>query len=62
MLRQKNEHAKALAELGAAKGGKTRADSLTPDERTEIARQAAEARWGTAVPKAIYSGEIVIAF
>ena len=30
---------------GGLKGGKARADALAPDERSEIARQAAEARW-----------------
>ena len=28
------------------KGGKARAGALTPEERAEIARKAAEARWG----------------
>lgn len=28
------------------KGGKARAESLTPEERAEIARQGAAARWG----------------
>lgn len=32
--------------LGAA-GGKARADKLTPERRSEIARQAANARWST---------------
>ena len=27
------------------KGGKTRADSMTPEERSELARTAARARW-----------------
>ena len=30
---------------GKAKGGHARAESLTPDERTEIAKRAARARW-----------------
>jgi len=30
---------------GGLKGGKTRARTLTPDERHEIARLAARARW-----------------
>lgn len=41
------EAAQALSELGAAKGGKARAQKLSPEERREIARQAAEARWAT---------------
>jgi N6-adenosine-specific RNA methylase IME4 len=32
---------------GGLKGGRARADKLTADERAEIARHAAEARWGT---------------
>jgi hypothetical protein len=31
--------------LGGLKGGKKRAKALTPKERSEIARMAAEARW-----------------
>ena len=30
---------------GGAKGGRLRAERLTPERRSEIARQAAEARW-----------------
>lgn len=37
--------AKALAALGSAKGGKVRANTLTPEERSEIARNAVIARW-----------------
>jgi hypothetical protein len=38
----------AAAELGrrgGLKGGKARAEKLSPEERKEIARKAAEARW-----------------
>lgn len=31
--------------LGGAKGGKLRAEKLSPERRSEIARKAAEARW-----------------
>ena len=31
---------------GGEKGGKARADALTPEERAEIAKRAARARWG----------------
>ena len=41
----KNPHAVALGRLGGKKGGKARAASLTPEERKEIARKAAKARW-----------------
>jgi hypothetical protein len=37
--------AAALGRLGGLKGGNARAKSLTPEERTEIARKAAKARW-----------------
>lgn len=30
---------------GRAKGGRARAEALSPDRRTEIARRAAETRW-----------------
>lgn len=30
---------------GGLKGGKARAASLTPEQRSEIARKAAQARW-----------------
>lgn len=30
---------------GGKRGGKARADALTPDQRAEIARFAAQARW-----------------
>lgn len=42
----KNPHAVALGRLGGLKGGKARANNLTPEQRKEIARKAAQARWG----------------
>lgn len=44
--RKKNPAAVALSKLGAAKGGKARAEKLTPKERSKIAKEAARARWG----------------
>ena len=38
---------KALGKLGGLKGGKARAASMTSERRIEIAKRAAEARWGT---------------
>ena len=38
---------------GRARGGKARAERLSPEERTEIARKAAKARWNDEVPEAI---------
>ena len=42
---KKNPHAVALGRIGGTKGGKARAEKLTPEERKEIARKAAKARW-----------------
>jgi hypothetical protein len=42
----KNPHAVALGRLGGKKGGPARAKKLTPEQRKEIARKAARARWG----------------
>jgi hypothetical protein len=41
----RNPHAVALGKLGGQKGGKARARKLTPEQRREMARKAAEARW-----------------
>ena len=39
------ELARELGRRGGLKGGRARAEKLTPEERTEIARKAAKARW-----------------
>jgi hypothetical protein len=41
----KNPAAVALGKLGGAKGGRARAEKLTPQRRQEIAKKAAAARW-----------------
>lgn len=41
----KNPAAVALGKLGGKRGGRARADKLSADERREIARRAAVARW-----------------
>ena len=41
----RNPHAVALSKLGASKGGKARAKSLSAKRRKEIARKAIKARW-----------------
>jgi hypothetical protein len=41
----KNPAAVALGRLGGAKGGAARAAKLTAEQRSEIARKAAAARW-----------------
>jgi hypothetical protein len=42
----KNAAAVALGKLGGAKGGKARAEKLSPRKRKQIAKKAAAARWG----------------
>ena len=42
----KDPAAVALGRKGGLKGGKARAAKLTPEERAESARKAAQARWG----------------
>ena len=41
----KNPAAVALGKLGGAKGGKARAEALSPAKRKAIAQKAAAARW-----------------
>ena len=41
----KNPAAVMLGRLGGLKGGKARAESLSAEQRSEIARKAAKARW-----------------
>jgi hypothetical protein len=41
----KNPAAVKLGKLGGARGGKARAEKLTPEERKRIAKKAAAARW-----------------
>ena len=42
---EKNPAAVALGRLGGKKGGPARAKKLTAEQRREIARKAAQARW-----------------
>jgi hypothetical protein len=42
----RNPAAVALSKLGASKGRKARAESLSARKRKQIAKRAAEARWG----------------
>ena len=41
----KNPAAVALGKLGGAKGGKARAEKLSPAKRKAIAKKAAHSRW-----------------
>lgn len=44
-LGDKDPDAVALGRRGGLKGGKARAEKLSPEERSEAARPAARARW-----------------
>jgi len=41
----RNPAAVALGKLGGAKGGRARAEKLTPERRKEIAQKAGQKRW-----------------
>ena len=45
-LSGKNPAAVALGRRGGLKGGKARAEMLSPEERKAIAQKAARSRWG----------------
>ena len=42
---EKNPDAVAIGRIGGQRGGKARAKKLTPKQRSEIAKLAAQARW-----------------
>ena len=42
---RKNPHAVALGRKGGLRGGAARAANLTPEQRSQIAKAAAQARW-----------------
>jgi hypothetical protein len=46
--RPKNPAAVSLGRLGGLKGGKARAQALSPEKRKAIAKKAAKMRWKTA--------------
>jgi hypothetical protein len=47
----KNPAAVALGKLGGSKGGRIRAERLSPEARKAIAQQAAKARWAKVKPE-----------
>lgn len=55
----KRRYGLSTIDRGSA-GGLARAEKLSPQERSEIARKAASERWGVDIPKANYTGEIKI--
>jgi hypothetical protein len=50
--REKNPAAVELGRLGGLKGGKSRANKLSAEERSAIAKKAAAARWKNKPPSA----------
>lgn len=54
------EKARAMSRIGSSRGGRARADNLSPEDRTAIARNAARARWGNTVVVANYTGNLRI--
>ena len=48
---EKNPAAVALGKLGGLRGGRARAEALSPQKRQQIARKAAKARWSVARPR-----------
>lgn len=49
---ERHEAAVKLGRLGGKKGGPARAAKLTPEQRREIGRKAAQKRWGHNKPTA----------
>jgi hypothetical protein len=47
--KRKNPAAVKLGRLGGLKGGRARADKLSPEERRDSAKKAAKARWRKAL-------------
>lgn len=45
--REKNPDAVARGSKGGKKGGKARADKLTPEQRSATAKKASQARWAS---------------
>ena len=45
LMSEKNKAAQELGRLGGLKGGKARAAKLTKEQRSAIAKKAAQARW-----------------
>jgi len=48
---EKNPAAVALGRLGGLRGGRARAEALSPQKRQQIARKAAKARWSVSRPR-----------
>lgn len=47
IVTEKSAHMAEIGKKGGRKGGKTRRNKLSANERSEVARKAAQARWKT---------------
>lgn len=56
--KEKNQAAVELGKLGGRKGGKARAESLSKEQRIEIAKNAAKARWESKQDEADELGQV----
>ena len=56
-----NSESDKAAESMASKGGKAAAAKMTPEERSERAKKAAEGRWLKNTPQATHSGQLELA-
>ena len=56
-----NSAAKELSRLGASKGGFARAEKISAEDRSAIAREAALSRWGRELPAAMNEGRMLLA-
>lgn len=54
---EQNAETKGIPPPDPAKGGRARAKKLSPEVRKDIARRAAEARWGSDLPVATHGSE-----
>ena len=57
---ESSRSASELGKLGGSKGGRARAERLSPTERSIAAREAAEVRWGTNIAEATHEGVLII--
>lgn len=55
-----SHQAQELSRKGASRGGRARAERLPAEERAEIARNAAHARWGVKILPATHTGNLQI--
>lgn len=61
MTPEENGAGQTRADPNKAKGGLARAEALTPEQRQDIARKAAQVRWDANVPQAGYEGSFDLA-